>query len=142
MRAKLGAYYFFLTIAIASAATMMLDDKEIAKRLIGTWSTDPSDLGPITATVTYKANGTGTQVIRPRGEPETASVRVTTRWSITNAVLHMTSTASSDPQRIPVGINLKDRIISISADKFECEPLDGYGETNGKRETRIRKKAP
>jgi len=142
MRAKLGVYSFFLTIAVASAATMALNDKELAKRLVGTWSTDPSDPGPITGTATYKADGTGTQVVRPRGEPETASVRVTTRWSITNAVIYMTSTASSDPERIPVGINLKDRIISISADKFEFEALDGYGETNGKRETRIRKKEP
>src|ERR1041384_5818392 len=108
MRAKLGVYYFFLTITVASAATMTLDDKELAKRLVGTWSTDPSEPSPNTGTVTYKADGAGTQIIRPRGKPETEIVRVTTRWSITNAVLHMTSTASSDPLRIPVGIHLKD----------------------------------
>ncbi len=92
------------------------------------------------STATYKSDGTGTELVWPRGEPQSAGVRVTTRWSITNAVPYITSTASSDPQRIPVGINLKDQIISVSADKFVFEALDGYGETTGKRATKIKKK--
>jgi len=119
---------------------MALDDKELAKRLVGTWTTDPAELGPIVSTATYKADGTGTELVRPRDQPESAGVRVTTTWSITNGILRIKSIASSDPQRIPVGIDLKDRIISISADKFVFEALGGYGETNEKRSTKLRKK--
>ncbi len=140
MRPKLGVYCLLLITAVAIAATMTLDDKELAKRLVGTWLTDPSEPGPMVSRATYKADGTGTEVVWRRGDRESVGVRVTTRWSVTNEVLYITSTGSSDAQKIPVGIHLKDRIISITADKLVFEALDGYGEGKGKRATKIRRK--
>src|SRR5579859_239135 len=128
------------TVVLANAASITLEDKELAKRLVGTWITDPGEPGPTVSTVTYNADGTGSEVVRLREQSESAGVRVTTIWSITNGVLCIKSIASTDPQRIPVGINLKDRIISISANKFVFEAFDGYGDSNGKRSTKIRKK--
>jgi hypothetical protein len=140
MRARIVTTLLLLATSLVGAATMTLDDKDLTKRLIGTWMTDPAGTEPMVSTATYNPDGTGSELVRPRGEPESAAVRVTTRWSITNAVLHITSTASSDPQKIPVGIKLQDRIISISADKFVFEALDGYGESKGQRSTKLRKK--
>lgn len=140
MHARIVAMLLLLATSLLGAATMTLDDKDLAKRLVGTWMTDPAAAEPMVSTATYKADGTGSELVRPRGESESVAVRVTTRWAITNSVLHITSTASSDPQKIPVGIKLQDRIISISADRFVFEALDGYGESKGKRSTKLRKK--
>jgi len=67
-------------------------------------------------------------------------VWVTTAWNLRDGILTIKSTASSDPAKIPVGVELKDRIVSISEESFTFERYDGYGQTNGKRETRVRKK--
>ena len=141
MRVRIVITLLLLATLVAGATTMTLDDKDLTKRLIGTWITDPAGTELAVSTATYSADGTGSEFVRARGEPESAAVRVTTRWSITNAVLHITSTASTDPQKIPVGIKLQDRILWISADKFVFEALDGYGQSKGQRSTKLRKKS-
>jgi len=50
-----------------------------------------------------------------------------------NGILAIVSISSSDPQRIPAGIQLKDRIISISETELIFEPFEGYGESAPKR---------
>jgi hypothetical protein len=127
-------------LATAGAASLPLDDKEIAKRLVGTWVDEPSEQRPFVSTVTYKADGTGTELVHLREQAEATGVRVTTRWSVTNSILCIRSIATTDPKRIPVGVELKDRVISISEDKFVFEALEGYGESNGKRTAKVRKK--
>jgi hypothetical protein len=47
---------------------------------------------------------------------------------------------SSDTGKIPVGIELRDRIVSVSADQFVFEPEGGYGEMEKQRHTRVRVK--
>jgi hypothetical protein len=140
MHARTITSFLLLITSLLGAATMTLDDKDLAKRLVGTWVNDPAGTEAMVSTATYNPDGTGMELVRPRGAPESAGVRVSTRWSITNSVLCITSTASTDPQKIPVGINLKDRIVSITADRFVFEALDGYGDTKGKRTTKIRRK--
>jgi hypothetical protein len=50
------------------------------------------------------------------------------------------SVKSSDSQKIPVGIQLKDRIISISDAELIFQPLEGYDESAPRRVTRKRTK--
>ena len=52
----------------------------------------------------------------------------------------MKSISSSDPQRVPVGTELKDRIISISEDRFVLEDYEGYGDGKERQEVKVRKK--
>jgi hypothetical protein len=117
-------------------------DEEISHRLLGVWVTDPAADSPFVTTVTYRKDGTGTEIVSPRSEKESSGVRVVTAWTVRDGILTIKSTGSSDPARIPVGVELKDRIISLSEESFTFEAADGYGQTNGKRETRVRKKEP
>jgi hypothetical protein len=90
--------------------------------------------------VTYYTDGRGIELVWPAGQPESTAIRVETRWSVTNGVLVVRSLKSSDPQKIPVGIELRDRIVSVSSDQFLFEPEGGYGDMEKKRQTRIRAK--
>jgi hypothetical protein len=137
---KLLAILLLVTTVAAYSATPPADDAELARRLVGTWITDPADKSPAVSTVTYNSDGTGSELVRLREQPESASVRVTTRWSIKEGILTLKSVASSDPEKIPVGLELKDRIISISADRFEFEAYAGYGDGKGTRGVKVRKK--
>ncbi len=127
------------TTFLACGAAMTSDDKELSKRIAGTWVSNPSETWHMLGTVTYNPDGTGTEVVWLRDESEGAGVKVTTRWSITNGVLYIKSIASTNPKRIPVGAEIKERIISISANTFVLEALDGHGEVNGRRATLFRK---
>ncbi len=133
-------FAFLISAALTRAASLPIDDADIASRLVGTWINDPSDKSEPESTVTYNSDGTGVEVIHLPGQSGSGTVRVTTRWSIKNQILTLKSTESSDPQKIPVGIELKDRIISISDEKFVFETYDGYGGHIGKQSVRLRKK--
>src|SRR5258708_476790 len=111
---KIAWFAFLFSSALAVAAALSLYDKELANRLIGTWTTDPAESGRMVSTATYKSDGTGTELVRFRQRTEDTEVRIATRWSITNGILCLKCTGSSDPRRIPIGKELKDRIISIS----------------------------
>jgi hypothetical protein len=129
--------------AIASAASETrepIDDVELARRLVGTWVNGPADKSPMLGSATYNFDGTGRVSMHSRDEPESTSIRLTTRWSIKGRILSLKCLKSSDPQRIPVGLELKDRIISISEDRFVFEPYKGYGDRKVKQEVRVRKK--
>ena len=126
------------TVVVAAVAPSM-SDQEVSRRLLGTWASDPAADSFFVTTVTYKEDGTGTEIVFPRGETESAGVKVTTSWFVREGILTIKSTASSDPSKIPVGVEIKDRIISISDGSFTFEAYDGYGSATGKRETRVRK---
>ncbi len=102
MQTKLVALYLLLIGTLAVGAVLTPDDKELARRLVGTWTTDPSEPGPMVSTATYKADGTGTELVRPRGEPGSAAVRVTTRWSITNGCFILPAPLQVTPRRYPL----------------------------------------
>jgi hypothetical protein len=117
---------------------MPIDDTELAHRLIGTWITDPAEKSDYISTTTYNPDGTGTEEVRLPGRPESASVRVTTRWSVKDHVLHMNSLASSDPRIVPIGLKLSDRIVSISDDRFVFEAGEEYGWGKGMQGAKVR----
>jgi hypothetical protein len=137
---KLLPILLLVSTMFAYAAKAPINDAELSRRLIGTWVTDPADKGQFVSTATYNADGTGTESVRLRDQSESSSVRLTTRWFIKEGILTLKSMTSSDPQRIPVGLELKDRVISISEDRFVFEADEGYGDSKGKQGVKVRKK--
>lgn len=124
----------------SGCTTNLSHDAELARLLVGTWITNPDDKSQVVSTITYKSDGTGTESVRLRDQPESTSIVVTTRWSIKDDILSLKSVTSSDPQRIPVGIELKDRIISISENRFVFEAFEGYDKAiKGTQGTQVRK---
>jgi len=114
------------------------DDQALGMKLVGTWLNAPADKQPFISKTTYRSDGTGVERVWPSGQSESAAVQVDTRWTITNGILCIVSVKSSDPQKIPVGIQLKDRIISISDAELIFQPLEGYDESAPRRVTRKR----
>jgi hypothetical protein len=115
-------------------------DADISKALIGTWIDAPSEREPMHGRVTYFADGHSVELIWPAGQTESAAIRVETHWSVTNSILILISVESSNTQIVPVGVQIKDHIVSISADKFVFEPAEGYGDIQKKMHVRIRQK--
>jgi hypothetical protein len=137
---KLLHTVLLVSALFAVAATAPSGDAELKRRLVGTWVTDPADRGHFVSTVTYNADGTGSESVRMRDQPESTAVRLSTHWSIKDGILTLKSLTSSDPERIPIGLELKDRIISISEERFVFEAYEGYGDAKGKQEVKVRKK--
>ncbi len=127
-------------LMLTKTAAAQSDDADLTRRLLGTWTDDPTSKSPLASSVTYNADGTSTTSMHPRDQPESTGLQITARWSINDRVLFMKSVNSSDPQKLPAGLELKDRIISISDDRFVFEAFEGYGASKGKQDTRIRKK--
>jgi hypothetical protein len=118
--------FVFLMAVWARADTKPESDADIAAALVGTW-VDQSPIQEMVADrITYFAGGQGVDFIWAAGQPESTAMRIDTRWSVTNRILVLTSVKSSDTRNVPVGIVLKDRILSISSNQFVFEPFDGY----------------
>ena len=113
-------------------------DAELSKRLQGSWVTDPAEKSSSTTKATYRADGTGEDVVRIGKGPDAAIVRLTTRWSVKDGKLCLESIASSHPQIIPIGLKLKDIIVSISDDRLVLEAFQGYGASKGTRSVQVR----
>jgi hypothetical protein len=142
---SLGSMRLFFTLAIflgmlsqCSATTQ--SDADIASALVGTWMPPLSEQTTMHGKATYYRDGHGIELLWPVGQPESTAVRIETRWSVTNRVLIVACVKSSDPGRVPVGVELKDRILSVTADEYVFEPESGYGDMEKKRHTRIRTK--
>ena len=132
-----------LTVGLSLGAFLaaQADDAVSTRQLIGTWVSDPaSTRNPFVTIVTYNTDGTGAESLHLRDQPESTSIRLTTRWSVKDSVLSLRSITSSDPQKIPVGLELKDHIISLTEDKFVFEAEEGYGSGKGTQESRVRQK--
>ncbi len=136
--------YFVTVLAVGvmllQATGALANDADLTQRLLGTWIDDPASKAPLVSTVTYNADGNSIASMWERGQPESTGVQITVRWSIKDGIFSLKSVTSSDPNRVPVGLELKDRIVSISEDRFVFEALEGYGDAKGKQDTRIRKK--
>jgi hypothetical protein len=130
-------FMMFLTL-VACGATRTQTDADISKALIGTWLDSPSDQQPLHGRVTYFEDGHSVEFVWPAGQPESTAVRIESRWSVTNSILTLTCVKSSSTQAPPIGAVIKDRVISISADKFVFEQADGYGDMEKKSHVRIR----
>ncbi len=134
------AALLLLFVALVARGADATDDASLTHRLIGTWVSGPADKGPFAATVTYNTNGTGLGVLQSAGDSTNVEVRVEIQWSITNGILTIKCLRWTDP-RLPTGKVLKDRIISISEDKFVYETYEGYSAgATGQRRVRVRKK--
>jgi hypothetical protein len=132
-----------LLLATAGLATEPRpSDSVLARRLVGIWVTDPAAQDQFEAVVTLKADGTGREVVYVRGQPEESGVVVTLRWNVRKGIVTYESVASTDADSVPVGMTLKDRIISLTANRFEYETLEGYYEEDtGIRAVHIRRKS-
>jgi hypothetical protein len=108
-------------------------DHALEIKLEGTWLTVPSENQAFSSKATYRSDGTGIERVWSSGQPESQAVRVETSCAITNGILTIVSISSSDPQKIPSGIELKDRIISVSETELIFEPIEGYGGSAPKR---------
>jgi len=113
-------------------------DADIAKALVGTWTETVSDNEPMHTKVTYNADGRGVELIWPRNQPPSAALRLEMTWSVTNRILVLKCVKSSDTQKVPEGLEIKDRIISTSPDQFIFQSVD-YANTE-KKYTRTRVK--
>ncbi|MDE3100420.1 MAG: hypothetical protein KGJ88_13200 [Verrucomicrobiota bacterium] len=129
----------FLAFA-ACGATKVQSDVDISKALLGTWIDAPSEQEPMHGRVTYFADGHSVELVWPVSQPQSTAIRIETQWMVTNSILILTSVKSSNTQVVPVGVVIKDRIISISADKFVFVPAEGYGDIEKKSHVRIREK--
>jgi hypothetical protein len=59
---------------------------------------------------------------------------------VKDRILLVRSIASTDPQRVPPGIQLMDRIIAITDEKFIWETAEGYRGNPAERHTSIKQK--
>jgi len=117
-------------------------DAELTKQLLGTWVTAPSDKISSPGTDTYHADGTGVEVIQVGKGADMKIVRLTTRWSVRDGKLCLDCVTSNNPKIVPVGMHLKDIIVSISNDRLVLEAFEEYGNAKGTRATRVRQPAP
>jgi hypothetical protein len=130
----LCAFLICFTI-LAQGSVRTLTDKEISTTFVGTWLDSPSGKAAAHSKATYFDNGQGFELVWFGDEPESTAMRLDTSWSVTNNILTLTCVKSSNPQLVPVGIQLKDHILSISSDQFIYEPI-GYGD--GKPHVKIK----
>ena len=119
-----------------------VNDAELTKKLLGTWVTDPSDKISDPGTVTYHADGTGEDVIHVGKGTDVKIVRLTTRWSVKDGKLCLDCVTSSNHEIVPIGLKLKDIIISISNERLVLEAFEGYGSGKGTRAIQVRRPAP
>ena len=126
----------------AGAGAKVADrSRELAKRLVGTWVSDPAseEAGRSTSEATYREDGTGEDVIRVGDGADAKVVKLTTRWKVEGGKLCLEAVTSSDAEVIPVGLMLKDVVISISDERLVLESYEGYGERKGVRSVRVRR---
>jgi hypothetical protein len=129
-----------LSAVTAFGASRTQSDSDISKALIGTWIDAPSEREPMHGKVTYFADGHSVELVWPIDQTESSAIRIETRWSVTHSVLILTSVKSSNTKIVPVGMVIKDRILSISADRYVFAPSEGYGEAEKKSHVRVRPK--
>jgi hypothetical protein len=115
-----------------------ISDAELAGRLVGTWATNPDDAKTHASLSTYNSDGTGREVVSFPGSEGERDVELVINWTIQDGVLHLKSVSSSDPDRIPVGLELKDRVLAITDEKFEYTGDEGYRGFEGMRELKVR----
>lgn len=100
---------------------------QFIEQLVGTWVSEPASALIVTNTTTYNADGTGTEVVEWCEKPEeNPPVTVGFNWGIQNGVLSVNSISSSHPNRIPTGLQLQDRIVSVDAEKMVTTTYTGY----------------
>ncbi len=137
---KLVLLFCLLGSMFASHAIAANDDDELTGRIVGTWTTDPAELATVSGTSTYKADGTGVKVLEQKGQAAAMNPRVTTKWSIKNGILTVRNVKSSNPNMLPEGVEVKERIIFISDKRFVYEPYDTVsGKFTGKQKVRFKK---
>lgn len=110
---------------------MELTDTQLMQRIVGTWTTHPAD-GDVVSTATYNEDGTGTELVRRRYEPESPDIQVDFLWSIKEGILTLRALDASD-KRILSGLELKDRIVSISDGECVTRTYQGYGWGDGEQ---------
>lgn len=132
--------------ALPPVSAMLPDDALLASQLIGVWTPDPKEMEQIKlkGETTYRADGTGTELIWPPGNPDYL-IHVEFHWFIRNRLL----TVAIDHANVPAEFKLPklpsklvDKIVSISDRQMIAELQEGYEGTavKGQQKLRIRKK--
>ena len=137
---KIICTFFIFLAVLAHGAMKTQSDADISAALVGTWIPAPSEQTTMHGRVTYYADGHCVEFVWPASQPESTAIRIEGRWFVTNSILVLTSVKSSNPQIVPIGVELRDHIVSISSDQFVFEPADGYGNIEKKGHVRIREK--
>ena len=111
--------YLGLMIAGCAAPVMAAEkpgDAEITRLLVGEWTTNISGGAErkVDGTITYAGGGTfvaAGKVEITDGEP--ADVRVEGTWKVSGGAVVHAVTKSSHPGLAPVGVELKETVVSI-----------------------------
>ena len=116
-------------------------DNELSLLLVGAWMTDPAQASVTTSIATYQADGTNIETVWVRERPDSTRINVVGTWKIENGFVLSKSVSSSNQQAIPVGLELKDKIIELSENKLILESFEGYQSANPIRSTLLRQKS-
>jgi hypothetical protein len=126
-------------IIFLNSSARATEDREIASMLVGTWRGDPlaAEREP-KSSITYSNDGAGIQTIFFVNGVMTNEVIINFSWFVTNQCVVLKSIKSSHPAVVPVGLELRDRIISITPEKYIFESDEGYSSAIKQRRARIR----
>jgi hypothetical protein len=140
---KIRLALFLSVIALALTALgadqpkLGKSDAELAKLMLGSWTPDPKARPEIDAITTYRADGTVTENVWTRGQQPSTGLKAKAGWSVKNGCILFRIIESNDPN-MPVGLELKQRILSLTDDRLDYELMDGYGADVGDRSTDLR----
>lgn len=113
-------------------------DAAFSRQLVGTWESDPANRSPVVTSITFAADGTGVEVVHLRNQSMEKGVRLTISWSVVKGILSVKAISSSNPRQIPHGDETKDRIVSVSEDRYVYKTVTP--KASDKPEVLLRKK--
>jgi hypothetical protein len=120
---------FLLLTGTATAADGKPGDDEIARKLVGTWTTCMTGGSATEAdgTVRYAKDGTFHAAGKVKlGGGEVADVTVDGTWEVKGGAVKETVTKSSHPGLAPVGASIQEKVLAI--DDKELTVKRGLGE--------------
>lgn len=111
------------------------DEAKFQQLIVGSWKYAPSNLSTFKTISTFDRGGRGTETIILPASSKLGEIKMEIEWSVSGRLLVAEVISSSAPERFPVGLVLKDRIIAMSEDQLLVESFEGYGAENGIRAT-------
>jgi hypothetical protein len=109
-----------------TAQNLPTQDEAIAKNLVGSWVNSPVNDQPVYTETTFRADGTGEELVWPKSGSKTNAIQLQTLWMVKGGVITVFHLRSSDPKAMPEGRGMKDKILSMSQDQFTYQPYEGY----------------
>jgi hypothetical protein len=128
-----------LLVGCKTALNVPSQDEALTKSIIGSWVNPPVNEQSLYLESTYRADGTGEELFWAKDQSRTNAIQVQTLWTIKNGLLSVYYLRSSDPKSMPEGKGIKDKIFSMSKNKFTYEPYEGYLPSTRKILIKLRK---